>query len=290
MLKITERFASLEDFCKLKKYQPWEFYRTIAKPINFGILFGGTPSTVVNLLKNNNFEEKDCDITIEDLGLQSRVSHFMEKGKDHRMAKYFACAEFFRQKFVETYPGLVERCTREFEFAQKNGYIRTWHGPVRHVPELMLARFDKKTGRVISDDKNGYSSFFSNMQNICGNSPIQSLEAYHAFTMIHEVVANLKDWNMYSTWANAVHDSADFYTFEDELTLVASLVRYCASQEKPPYVGVPLDVDAEAADISTGGYYKHGNVKVNFLPLEEALKDYNTKHNTNHKFTPYCPK
>jgi hypothetical protein len=153
----------------------------------------------------------------------------------------------------------------------------------------MLAKFDKN-GRVLSDDKNLYSLFFNNLQNICGNSPIQSLEAYETATWIHETVQNMKNWNLLSKWANAVHDSADYYVYEDELDLVVALVSYCASQLKPPYVGVSLSVDCAIADIDTGGYYKKGNVKIKPKTLEEALKEYNEKHNTNLVFTPYCPK
>jgi DNA polymerase I-like protein with 3'-5' exonuclease and polymerase domains len=278
-----------------KVRQPWKWYRNVGKTVNFALIFCAQVPTLASQLKTKGFEEEDCDTVIADLKLESRVEHYKNKPNnkwtDERskrvMPKYLACAEVFRQAFISAYPGLEERTTREFNFARKYGYVRTWHGPVRHLPELMLAQYSGN--KPVGADMKFFSSMLSNLKNAAGNSPIQSLEAYHAFTTVHEVMQNIRDWGLNSRLINMVHDSLEIEIYQDELELVVALVDYCSSRPKPPYVGVPIVMDNEVVDFKKGDYYKHGSVELKRVDFFEELKKFNESHGTNLEFTCYAP-
>jgi hypothetical protein len=87
-----------------------------------------------------------------------------------------------------------------------------------------------------------------------------------------------------------VHDSGDFEVLKDEADLVYALVNHCSSTPKPPYVGVPILMDGEAADLSDHDqYYKNGK-GIELGDLDEELAKYNEKHDTDLRFHPVCPR
>jgi DNA polymerase I-like protein with 3'-5' exonuclease and polymerase domains len=296
MLKILTREATIIDFVSNKGRGIWKWYRGVGKTINFALIFAAQVPTLAAQLKDSGFEEEDCDKAITDLGLALTVRKYAENprkdwitDRDKRvMPKYLACAEHFRKAFFDAYPGIEDRCIREFEFAKKHGYVRSWHGPVRHLPELKLMYFEPKSTKPSGADMSYFSGMASHSKNTAGNSTIQTLEAYHAFTTLHEVVTNLKNWGFHSRLVNMVHDSGDFEVKRDEADLVYALIGYCSNKPKPPYIGVPIVMDGEAADFSKGDYYKHGN-GFDIPDFQEALKSYNAKYGTNLTFTETCP-
>jgi hypothetical protein len=209
--------------------------------------------------------------------------------------KYQVCANVFRELFFKTYPGLMKRITREQTYALAHGYVRAWHGSIRHFPELKLMKRNSK-GNLIGADKKLYGSMFSNLKNVAVNTTIQTLEAYQAFTLWHATMHNLRKWGFKSRIWNGTHDSIDVIIYKPETKVVLSLIRHISAMPKVPFEDMTLNMDATLADMSTPkllekNYYKSGTEisLTQYDDLEGALAEWNEEHGTNLEYENVVP-
>ena len=165
-----------------------------------------------------------------------------------RTLKFYTVAKFCREQFFATYPGLEERIQREIAFGLKHGYVRSWHGPVRHMAWLLLASFKD---RYLQDADRMYSRAASEEFNICANTAIQTFETFIIFSAERLFRAHLLEWGKKYSFKtrcfNTVHDSVDSYVYDwdedkqnSEKELMAALMMYCFSTYREPNFGIPL--------------------------------------------------
>ncbi len=288
MLKIKKRQATLDDFLKVKKYKPWSAWRQTAKGINFSLLFGCSAGTFASMLDMQGFTEEEADELIHDVHLDKKLKDKMSDDKTaargERFCKMLVCAEFMKENFFKSYKGLETRLEREIDFAMNHGYVRSWHGPVRHLPEYLLLKFNDK-GNLIGNDKNVYSKMASSIKNVAGNSTIQTLEAAIAFPAIHEICSYFKEWNLKSFIFNTIHDSIDICIYIPEEELVLSLVRQSMSKFRYFDYGIPMECDGDIVDLTDleKEYFKHGS-DAKPIDIEAALNNYNEKNGTNYSY------
>lgn len=280
---------TVHDFIKNKEHQPFKRWRTISKTINFGLIFGCTAPTFAGMLKQANFTEAECDefiqLTNNTQAYNAALANNM--GSKHPMktsdVKFIVVADAMRTSFFETYQGLMGRIKREQVFALAHGYVRSWHGPVRHLAELRYLSVSPK-GELQGADRSLYSKMFSHLLNNACNSTVQTMESRIAFATWVNIAKYLALWELKSYCWNNIHDSLDFYIYKPELELVVALANACAAWEREPVKGIHMSFDAEISDVQDyehrcNTYYKAG-VGVDVLPIEEAIEHYNKKNGT----------
>lgn len=284
---------TVHDFIKNKEYRPFKDWRTVAKTENFGLIFGCTAPTFAGMLKQANFTEAECDefiqLTNNTAAFNAALANNM--GSKHPMktadVKFLVAADAMRNSFFETYQGLMGRIKREQAFALAHGYVRSWHGPVRHLAELRYLSISPK-GELIGADRSLYSKMFSHLLNNACNSTIQTMESRIAFSTWVNIAKYLALWGLKSYCWNNIHDSLDFYVWKPELQLVMSLANACAAWDREPVKGIHMSFDGEVSDLQDyehrcNTYYKAG-VGYDPLPIEEAIKNYNAKNGTDLKW------
>ncbi len=300
MLKIKKVQSTVYDYLELKDIEPFKSRRSLGKTVNFTLLFGASAQTFAQKLEIDVFTDQALEDFIRDVGLQKQVQEIINKrpGFPEKKAKFLASAEFIRESFFNSYKGLRTRLTRELEFGKEHGYVRSWHGPIRGLFALSYMRFDDR-GNLYGLDKANFSKLFSNLKNDAGNSTIQTLESGITQRSIVEAVHYLKKWGFKSRIWNQVHDSADWFVYvgehendpKDETGVVLALTRYCDVKERFPFFQVPMDTDAEIADVSSpelvaNGNYYHKGKSVNYddYDLQTELDKYNKLNGTNHSY------
>ena len=288
MLKITERFATVQDCINAHKYEgaPWEGWRGNAKTSNFSLLFGCAPGRFAQTLRTSGFSEKNCEELIRDAGLSQLYNELKSKKPNDPDIdiKYLTCATFMRNGFFEGYKGLADRLSREWAYAQQNGFVRCWHGPVRHLPEMLLMRY-KSNGQLAGLDSKIYNKYLSELKNIAGNSTIQTLEVRITFATIHYLCQTIKNWHFKSFMYSMCHDSEDWVIYDEEEAVVLALIKYAGEFVREPTNGVYMRVDFSLSDMSTeekreSQYYHRGRGCV-AGDIHEELEKYNKKHGTN---------
>src|SRR5574344_458938 len=288
MLTIKPQTLTVSDFIANKEYQPFKKWRTISKTINFGLLFGCSAGRFATMLEMPGFTELDCEDYIK-LTNNTQFYNTTLASSSKRMSpketKFLVVATLMRNAFFDGYKGLQARIKREQDFALTHGYVRTWHGPVRHLSELRYMKVNSK-GNLVGADRALYSKMFAHLLNNACNSTVQSMESRVAFATWHNTALYLKEWNLKSFIWNNIHDSLDFCIYKPELELVLALAGACASWERPPVKGIHMSMDFEVADIQDQAhrdntYYKAG-VGIDPIPIEEALEHWNTKYGTHY--------
>jgi uncharacterized protein YfbU (UPF0304 family) len=272
-LTIKKRPTTLDDCLKLKKYYPFNFLRGVSKNVDLSLIFFSQAPTLAGVLRQAGLTESDCDTIIDTLNLHNELNAaLLENGGKKKIVdiKFLVMAIAIHKAFYILYPGIKERCEREHAFAMKNGYMRCWHGPVRHLPELRYLKWNAR-GQLIGADKKLYSAMFSGLKNQAGNSAIQSLEVYHAAQIVHCIHHNTKINKMMSRVFNYCHDSVDLYTKKDEHDSVMSFVRKGLDAPHFPEYGIRCDMDGDVSDITGENrkkqYYKFGTE----VKLEDTL-------------------
>ena len=281
---------TIYDFIKNKSFVPFSKWRNTSKFINFSLLFGASAPRFAVLLEQSGFTEEECEEFIQLQNLTGAYNAALANavGKSSpKQIKFLVVAESMRTSFFETYKGLMGRIKREQAFALANGYVRTWHGPVRHLAELRYMQTNKD-GNLIGADRSLYSKMFAHLLNNACNSTIQSMEARIAFSTWVNIAKYFHLWGLKSYCWNNIHDSLDFYIWKPELELVVALANACASWEREPVKGIHMSFEAEISDVQDyehrcNSYYKAG-VEYDALPIEEALKNYNKRNGTNLKW------
>ena len=285
--KSTE--LTVYDFMKNKEYKPFKDWRTVAKTENFGLLFGCSAGTFGGMLQQANFTETECEeyIKLKNLTAVYNAALSNAGGKSPKDIKFLVVADDMRNSFFKSYEGLMGRIKREQAFALANGYVRAWHGPVRHLAELRYMSVNEQ-GNLTGADRSLYSKIFAHILNNACNSTIQSMESRIAFSTWVNTSKYLALWGLKSYCWNNIHDSLDFYVWKPELQLVMSLANACAAWDREPVKGIHMSFDGEVSDVQDyehrcNTYYKAG-VGYDPLPIEEAIKNYNAKNGTNFKW------
>lgn len=287
MLTITERLATVHDCINAHEYEgaPWEEWRRNSKTSNFSLLFGCAPVRFGQTLRQSGFTEKNCEELIRDANLTDLYNALKEAnfGKPDIDIKYLTCATFMRNGFFEGYSGLSKRLEREFQFAKEHGYVRCWHGPVRHIPEMLY--FDYYKDGLKNGDKAFYNKYFAELKNIAGNSTIQTLEVRITFATIHYLCSTVKKWHLKSFMYSMCHDSQDWVIYDQEEALVLALIKYAGELVREPTFGVYMRVDFSLSDMSTPEkretQYYHRGRGYEAGDIHEELKKYNDKYGTN---------
>lgn len=305
MLKIDrESLYTIDDFMKNKGCDKLvKGYRTVGKTINFSMLFGATASSFAKTLEESGFTEADCDNYISLTKSQdkydellraktSKISPDTDMKSFKKSIKFLLVAELMRNSFFNSYKGLMGRIKREQEFCINKGYVRTHHGPVRHLPilKLMDVKFSDYFGdyKLGGNDAKRFSKKFSEAMNESCNSTIQSMEARIVFNTWVNINKYLRKWKLKSRIWNSIHDSLDFYVYKPELELVLALANACASFPREPVKSIPMSMDFEVADVRdmehrNKTYWKHG-AEMEAVPIEVAIEHYNAKYKTNFKW------
>lgn len=285
--KSTE--LTVYDFMKNKEYKPFKDWRTVAKTENFGLLFGCSAGTFGGMLQQANFTETECEeyIKLKNLTAVYNAALSNAGGKSPKDIKFLVVADDMRNSFFKSYEGLMGRIKREQMFALAHGYVRAWHGPVRHLAELRYMSVNDQ-GNLTGADRSLYSKIFAHILNNACNSTIQSMESRIAFSTWVNTSKYLALWGLKSYCWNNIHDSLDFYVWKPELQLVMSLANACAAWDREPVKGIHMSFDGEVSDVQDyehrcNTYYKAG-VGYDPLPIEEAIKNYNAKNGTNFKW------
>ena len=274
MLKIQKRTVrkhiSLDDFMRLKKDGGrFETMRQNAKGVNFAFLFGATAGTFARGTLEAKWSEADADKYIDENKLHGLKDQIIARNSRETplMWKYLTCATDIRNKFFKTYPGLMERIERERAFALEHGYVRSWHGACRRIPELWL--MDKNdSGRPNGDDQKVYGKQVGNLLNIAANTAIQNYEAVLVMGAIVDINNEIKKRKLKSFIFGSVHDSIDFCIHKDEVQEMHDLIYdYCVTKvaQRSDYRGMPQDIDMIVADVSQGEYYKGGGDWRNYV-------------------------
>lgn len=305
MLTIDrDSLYSLEDFMANKgKDKLIKFYRTVAKTINFSLLFGASASSFATTLENSGFSEEDCDTYIElthsTNQLDDLITSRLMKRKPvddmetlKKSLKFLLVATIMRNTFFATYKGFLSRIKREQKYAVQNGFIWTHHGPIRHFPliKYMDIKYDDftKEYKIKGNDQKRFSEMFSHYLNEASNSAIQTMEARIVFNTWVNINRYFRKWKLKSRIWNSIHDSLDFYVYKPELELVLALANACASFAREPVKGIPMSMDFEVADVRDLAhrektYWKHGE-EMNGINIDEAISHYNKKYGTDFKW------
>jgi hypothetical protein len=219
---------------------------------------------------------------------------------DERTLKFICVAKFCRERFFTAYPGLMERIEREISFAITHGYIRSWHGPVRHTAPLLLMYFDQYN-RLTGLDKSFFSKMVANYFNVAANTPIQTFESSIVFPAEKLFRKHLIEWGKSTGYEfksrafNTVHDSIEIYAYDNvdeindtELELAISLAMYCCETNREPSFGIPLPAECEVSDFLAGEVCFGGHsVKPKELP--DAINEFCTIHRIDPSLMPIFP-
>lgn len=265
--KTIQKQITLDDFMRLKKDGGrFEKMRQDAKGINFSFLFGAVSSTFARLTLEPKWSEADAD--------QYIVENKLFKLKENIIARYpresplmwklMTCATDIRDKFFKTYPGLMRRIERERKFAIEHGYVRSWHGACRRIPELFLADRDDN-GKLTGDDQKLYGRQIGNLLNIAANTTIQNYEAVLVMGAITKICDEIKERGFKSYVFGSVHDSIDLVIHKSELEQMAEMIERICTAKTEESCGMPQEVDIMVADITQNEYYKGGNHWKNYI-------------------------
>jgi hypothetical protein len=256
-----------------------------------GLIFFCQAPTLATLLREGSLTESDLDEIVNTLSLHKELAQEIQANERKRSdprkratmkdivdVKFLVVAKRLHKLFYDTYPGLKERCEREHEFLMQmvrdpstgkkrpRGYVRSWGGPIRHLPEARFMRWDSRKKLVGADEKM-WSKMFSGLKNQGGNTAIQTLEAYHTAPIVHCLFNFIRTNNLKSRVWNAVHDSIDLYVFKPELGLILSVLNLSLAAYDGSGHGIPMEMDANIANITGENrgtskgkhFYHHGD-------------------------------
>ncbi len=308
MLKINRRPATIQDWIKMKKLEPYAKWRQTSKLENFGLMFGAQASTFSSILQSSDFSIKDCDDFIRlthsedvlnDLQQKARKNHERGyRGEEMRCdveCKFLAVATVMREAFLNGYEGLKTRIDREHAFALKHFYTRLWYGAVRWAPELAYMNVNAN-GKLEGVDKKFFAYMFSHLMNNAANAGVQSGETVFIYLGWVSAEHYMKLWNLTSKIFNTIHDSLDVYVWKPEKELMKSLINSCVHDKiRYPCEGIYHRMEPEISDIRDykhitgyemgeftgkekikGHFYKHGEEE-KVMEIKDAVEAYNKR-------------
>jgi len=260
-MKITKlshsREITLPEFKRLKKLEPFETYRSASKGLNFGLLFGMSYKTYSQSRLEVSWTPEQCNQFIDEHNLMDMKWEIAKRHKDDdpSLWPYYTVSKYFRGKFFKTYKGLLHRIEARRDEGKQKGYLRSFHGGIRHTYPLL------------GEGKDDNKKVIANYLNIAANTDIQNDEAVRVMTSITEFNEEVKKLGLKSRIIGTVHDSVDFMIKKDELEfLYFEKILPIFQRMEPWQTGIPLTIDMTVVDLTKSGhYYKHG------MDIKEAL-------------------
>ena len=252
--RTVHRRITEQEFLRLKNLEPFATYRQDAKPINFGFIFGMSFRKFSMSVLETNWKYERVQQFIKEKNLYENVEKMAERfsDQDAKTCEYWAVSNYIRTQYFESYPGLMERITRNKAFAIDNGYIRSFHGAIRRVP-MMLFAFNED-GKMRKDEN---AKEIANLINITANSTIQTDEVVTAMIRINEWCT---ENGIESRIVGMVHDSIDFYVAKrEDAPKVLQHMKEVFEKEEAWQKGLPILTDITVCDLNNPDhYYKHG--------------------------------
>lgn len=219
----------LKDFLKLKKEDPYEGYRFKAKGANFGFLFGMAAITYTASYIRKEWEVDQCKDLIKKQGLD--LLYDKETG---RPDYHLTVGQYMRDAFFGTYSGLEALHESLEQFARREGYVRSYHGARRLLPQFLHIGNDRKTE--------------SSLKNIARNTTVQNFEIVMISRAMREIHQYLKNNNMKSRMWATVHDAIAFYIHKDEFEELKIKIPEIMEKVYPEYGEIPIEVEGDVAD------------------------------------------
>jgi DNA polymerase I-like protein with 3'-5' exonuclease and polymerase domains len=258
-MTIVRKTLTEDDFIKLKGREPFKVQRQDGKTINFSSIFGSSYMKISESFIEVKWSQDRVNELINNRNLHDDLAKMKERwqdrGIDPKLYSYYTVAQFLRNKFFETYPGLMSRLHRNEELGKRYGYIRSFHGGIRRVP-LMAMAYDEH-GRVRKhEDKKELASW----KNITGNSTIQTDES----VVMNSKIASWKDNR--AIIIGMVHDSIVAYVEIEHAKEVLPKLKAHFEEKDVLWQGNLLwPSDCEVYDFRKDHYYKHGVDDTNYL-------------------------
>ena len=262
---VNTRKLSLEEFrffAKQIEIDPFETLRFLGKTANFSLLFSASAKTFADS-SLTQLVPAEASQLVETLNLRGLQKQLISKGKidasqmkDQYFMDRLALATYIREEFQKSYRGLVDLANERRGEAVKKGYVRTTHGAVRRLPEMLLSGKHDKGNRELF-------TLFS----IAINSPVQNFESVivNRYTGVR-----LWEWmleNDFKTYIfNFVHDSCDLYILKEEAQPVLAKIKEFAEEQRPEYGPVYPTVSGFVGD-----YYGNGDLWKDGEPMEAFL-------------------
>ncbi len=243
--QITQR-----EFIRLKKLEPFEGFRQASKGLNFGLLFGMSYRTYSQSRLETNWTLEQCDAFIDEHDLidsKWEIAKFF-KNEDPKIWSYYTVSKYFRDMFFKTYPKLLKRIDWRRAEAGKYGFVRSYHGALRHTLPM---RFEGK-----DDSKKEIAGYM----NIAANTDIQNDEACRVMSSITMFNEQAKKLGLKSRIIGTIHDSVDFIIHKDELQKVyKEIILPIFERDEAWQKGIKLTTDMTIVNLQKEGqYFKHG--------------------------------
>ena len=243
-----------EEFTTFRKFNDIvNDYRFKSKAVNFGAIFGAIAQTIKKQSIDPEWTIEACDEYIDLNNLKDQLNineeYYRNKGYDSEdvnfHSKTLTVAEDVREKFFNTYKGLEKWIYITREEAKKNGFVRSIYGAFRRLPYLL--HFGQDTDR----------SKYSNLLNICLNSPVQNIES----VLMNRWLIHFNNWrkenNKKSYIFGAIHDAGEFMMHKNELQDNYIFLKEDFEQDYPEYDNIPLELEGNFSDY--WGTYKQEN-------------------------------
>ena len=251
--KIEHRQITLDEFIRQKASMPYKSWRQTGKTCNFLLIFGGSAMLFSEQTIEINWTKEEAEKYIED----NHCEHLIEevKAKYRKISDdelpFVVVATNIRDNFFKGYSGLWQRIEREQKFAAEHGYTRCVFGPTRKLIELMLKG---------SWDEKHLSRMIRNLNNVCANSEIQTMEAAITKRAMYELWVWMKEKNFKSYIYNEIHDSCDFVIYKPEAIEILKKFKELCERYLPEFGDSPvrLKLDCEVSDLNKGQYFKGG--------------------------------
>ena len=264
--KITE-----QEFIRLRKgdVEPFATYRQESKEFNFGILFGMSYKKFSQAVLEIKWGLERALQFIVDKGLEADVDVMKDRYPDiePKLWSYYACAQYIRNNFFETYKGLMKRIKRNEEYGKTIGYVRSVAGTIRRFPLLSLATNEEGKWRKDENIKE-----MAGEVNTCANTDIQSLEVF-------TIAPAMLNWYHNKNYEKAyfigtVHDSVDMLVLKEGALQTLEELKEIFEQEYEWQKGIKMPVDFVIVDFNNPKHYmKHGWSLKEFKALQTSKKE-----------------
>ena len=221
---------------------------------NFGMLFGMSFKKFSQTVLEISWSLERTQTFIKDKKLEADVTMMKDRYPDiePKLWSYYACAQYIRNNFFETYKGLMKRIKRNEEYGKTIGYIRSVAGTIRRFPLLSLATNEEGKWRKDENIKE-----MAGEVNTCANTDIQSLEVF-------TIAPAMLNWYHNKNYEKAyiigtVHDSVDMLVLKEDALQTLEELKEIFEQEYDWQKGIKMPVDFVIVDFNNPKHYmKHG--------------------------------
>jgi len=239
---------SIEDFLKVKNEEPYKTYRWKAKnQINFPLLFSSSPYVIYPTIENNWTKDEISNYLVE-----NNLTPIVDQ--QGNIDKVITVCTDLRNKFFETYHGLAKWIKNQHTIAQEQGYVDSYHGGRRHLPQLLYLGKD-----VDKKELKG-------LMNISVNSIVQTFEAFVIYESMISIDEDITQNKLKSKMVMMIHDALVFLNRKDEI----KSVYYDLIKKNMDYTCYSIPIEGE---MSVGEIWGFGK-EVNSKNIEDFIKKY----------------